>query len=162
MKWCLFVVGLLASAASALAQTTPAALAARQWRQQHERAIIDEFFSLLSIPNVTRDKANIQRNAEVIAGMMEKRGIAAKLVTVPGANPVVFGEISKAPGATRTIVLYAHDDGQPLDPKECSTLLFQPTLRSGMIENNGKVIPLPLPGSPFNPESNLCLFVRRR
>ncbi len=150
MKWCLFVVGLLASAASAPAQTNPAALAARQWRQQHERVIIDEFFSLLSIPNVTRDKANIQRNAEVIAGMMEKRGIAAKLVTVPGANPVVFGEI-KAPGATRTIVLYAHYDGQPLDPKEWSTPPFQPTLRDGMIENKSRVIPLPAPGASFNP-----------
>ncbi len=116
-------------AITALGQTTtptnPASQAARQWRQQHERAIMDEFVALLAIPNIAADHANIQRNAEAIAQMMEKRGIAAKLVSVPGGNPVVFGEI-KTPGATRTIVLYAHYDGQPLDPKEWATPPFTP------------------------------------
>lgn len=151
MKRSLILLGLLLCAGSALGQTNPAALAARQWRQQHERAIVDEYFSLLAIPNVTKDKANIQRNAELIASMLEKRGIAAKLVTVPGANPLVFGEI-RAPGATRTIVLYAHYDGQPLDPKEWSSPPFEPTLRNGTVEDGGKVIPLPEPGASFNPE----------
>ena len=32
-------------------------------------------------------------------------------------NPLVFGEL-KAPGATRTLLLYAHYDGQPVDPPE--------------------------------------------
>jgi acetylornithine deacetylase/succinyl-diaminopimelate desuccinylase-like protein len=129
----------------------PAAQAARQWRQQHERAIVDEFVALLAIPNIAADRANIQRNAETIARMMEKRGIAAKLVSVPGANPVVFGEI-KTPGATRTIVFYAHYDGQPLDPKEWSTPPFTPTLRDQQLERDGQVIPLPASGKPFDPE----------
>jgi hypothetical protein len=30
---------------SVSAQTNPAAVAARQWRQQHERAIVEEFVS---------------------------------------------------------------------------------------------------------------------
>lgn len=152
MKRCIFLLGMLAIfAASSAAQTNLAALAARKWRQQHERAIVDELFSLLSIPNIASDKTNIQRNAEAIAGMMEKRGIPARLVTVPGANPVVFGEI-KTPGATRTIIFYAHYDGQPLDPKEWATPPFQPTLRSGLIENDGQVIALPPASSSFNPE----------
>ncbi len=151
MKRCLFLVGLLACAASSLAQTNPAALEARRWRVKNERAIIDEFFSLLSLPNIASDKANIQRNAEAIAAMIEKRGVSARLVTIPGANPVVFGEIM-TPGATRTIVLYAHYDGQPLDPKEWATPPFQPTLRNAMIENKGQVIALPQLGSSFNPE----------
>src|SRR6266700_2608888 len=94
------------------AQTNPAAMAAREWRKQHERVIMDEFVALLAIPNIASDRANIQRNADSIALMMQKRGIASKLVSVPGANPVVFGEI-KTPGAMRTIVFYAHYDGQP-------------------------------------------------
>ena len=61
----------------------PAALAARQWRQLHERAIIDEFVSLLAIPNIASDRANIQRNAEAIAALLKKRGVAARLVSVP-------------------------------------------------------------------------------
>ena len=132
----------------------PASQAARQWRQQHERAIMDEFISLLAIPNIAADRANIQRNAETIAAMMQKRGIAAKLVSVPGGNPVVFGEI-KTPGATRTIVLYAHYDGQPLDPKEWATPPFTPTLRDKQIERDGQVIALPAGGKPFDPEWRL-------
>ena len=56
---------------------------------------------------------------------------------LPGANPVVFGEI-KAPGATRTIVFYAHYDGQPLDPKEWATPPFMPTLRDKRLEDDGR------------------------
>jgi len=141
---------LLLGVAMANAQN-PASQAARQWRQQHERAIVDEFVSLLAIPNIAADGANIQRNAETIAAMMQKRGIAARLVSVPGGNPVVFGEI-KTPGATRTIVFYAHYDGQPLDPKEWATPPFTPTLRDKQIERDGQVIALPAAGKPFDPE----------
>jgi acetylornithine deacetylase/succinyl-diaminopimelate desuccinylase-like protein len=132
----------------------PASQAARLWRQQHERAIMDEFISLLAIPNIAADRANIQRNAETIAAIMQKRGIASKLVSVPGGNPVVFGEI-KTPGATRTIVFYAHYDGQPLDPKEWATPPFTPTLRDKQIERDGQVIALPAAGKPFDPEWRL-------
>ncbi len=136
------------------AQTNPAAVAAQEWRKQHEHVIMDEFVALLSIPNIASDRANIQRNAETIAQMMQKRGIASKLVSVPGANPVVFGEI-KTPGATRTIVFYAHYDGQPLDPKEWATPPFTPTLGDKQIERDGQVIPLPGAGKPFDPEWRL-------
>ena len=134
--------------------SNPAALAARQWREHRERSILGEFVQLLAIPNIASDRANIRRNAETIAKMIEKRGIAAKLVSVPGGNPVVFGEM-KAPGATRTIVLYAHYDGQPLDPKEWATPPFEPTLREKQLDANGKVIRLPPPGIRFNPEWRL-------
>src|SRR5579864_7052807 len=147
-------VAVFVFAVASLAQTNPAAVAARQWRQQHERAIVDEFTALLSIPNIASDRANIQRNAESIAQMMEKRGLAPKLISVPGANPVVFGEI-RTPGATRTIVFYAHYDGQPLDPKEWTTPPFTPTLRDRQIEDDGNVIPLPAAGTPFDPEWRL-------
>jgi acetylornithine deacetylase/succinyl-diaminopimelate desuccinylase-like protein len=137
-----------------LAQTNPAAVAARQWRQQHERAIVDQFVSLLSIPNIASDQPNIRRNAELIAKLMQDRGIASRLVEFPGANPLVFGEI-RTPGANRTLVFYAHYDGQPLDPKEWTTPPFTPVLRSRPIEKDGQPIPLPAPGVPFDPESRL-------
>jgi acetylornithine deacetylase/succinyl-diaminopimelate desuccinylase-like protein len=137
-----------------LAQDNPAARAARQWRQQHERAIVDEFVDLLEMPNVSRDRANIQRNAEFIGAMMRKRGIEPRLVSVDGSLPVVFGEI-RTPGATRTIGFYAHYDGQPLDPAQWTSPPFEPTLRSGPVEAGGQVVPLPAPGTAFNPEWRL-------
>jgi acetylornithine deacetylase/succinyl-diaminopimelate desuccinylase-like protein len=140
--------------AAAVAQTNPAASAAREWRIGHERAIMDEYVTLLAIPDIATDRAGIQRNAEMIAKMMETRGVLARLVSVPGSNPVVYGEIP-TPGAMRTIVLYAHYDGQPLDPKEWATPPFTPTLRDAPIEKDGRVIPLPAAGSPFNPEWRL-------
>src|SRR6516225_8357610 len=148
------VVLVIVWAAAAGAQSNPAAQAGRQWRIAHEHAIVDEFVSLLSIPNIATDRPNIQRNAELIQKMMEKRGIASQLISVSGSNPVVFGEI-KTPGATRTIVFYAHYDGQPLDPKEWAAPPFEPTLRTGQLEKDGQVIPLPPSGRPFDPEWRL-------
>src|ERR1700746_4018708 len=156
MKRCILLLSGFAAglAAQTFTPSDPAALAARQWREQHERVIVGEFVTLLAIPNIASDRANIQRNAETIAAMMQKRGIASKLVSVAGGNPVVFGEM-KTPGATRTIVFYAHYDGQPLNPTEWVTPPFTPTLRDKTIERDGQVIPLPAVGKPFDPEWRL-------
>ena len=152
MKRLLLLVSLLPAVAQA--QSDPAVTAARQWRQQHERAIVDDFFALLSIPNIAADRDNIRRNADAIIAMMKGRGIPATLLTVPGANPVVFGEI-RTPGATRTIAFYAHYDGQPLDPKEWASPPFAPTLRDRAIENGGRPVPVPAAGIPLDPESRI-------
>src|SRR6186713_1370734 len=104
-----FLVVFLLVPGVGFAQSNPAARAAREWRQQHERAIVDELVRLVAIPNITSDKPNIQRNAELIVSMLAARGVAAQLVSVPGGNPVVVGQI-RTPGATRTVGLYAHYD----------------------------------------------------
>ncbi len=106
----------LAALASTLFAQTPKQ-AADQWRAAHEQQILQEFTALLSIPNVASDTTNIQRNAEVLAASLARRHVDAKLLTAPGVNPVVFGEI-KTPGAKHTIVFYAHYDGQPVTPSE--------------------------------------------
>jgi len=114
------------------AQTNPASIAARSWREGHEQAILDEFFQLLAVPNIASDQVNIRRNADMIVAMFKKRGVATRLVEAPDVNPVVFGEI-RTPGATRTLVFYAHYDGQPLDPKEWATPPFTPVLKDQRI-----------------------------
>ncbi len=114
------------------AQSNPASVAAHGYRAAHESQILSEFSQLLSIPNIASDKPNILRNAKAIEAALTKRGVAAQLVEIPDANPVVYGEL-KTPGATRTIVLYAHYDGQPLDPKEWATPPFEPVIKDGRI-----------------------------
>jgi acetylornithine deacetylase/succinyl-diaminopimelate desuccinylase-like protein len=134
----------------------PAAVtAARTHRQAHEHEIINEFTRLLAIPNVASDLPNIRRNAELISQMLAVRGIQPQLLEVPNAPPVVYGEI-KTPGATRTLIFYAHYDGQPVEPaKWVGGDPFQPTLRSASLEAGGKDIPFPAKGRPFNPEWRL-------
>jgi acetylornithine deacetylase/succinyl-diaminopimelate desuccinylase-like protein len=132
LRAALLSIAFAALAPFAHAQPNPAAAAAHQWRTAHEQAILAEFMDLLAIPNLASDGPNIRRNAAAVSAMLEKRGVKTRLLEVSGAPPVVFGEID-SPGAARTVVFYAHYDGQPLDPKEWSTPPWQPVLREGRI-----------------------------
>src|SRR5713226_8265700 len=105
MKRSLLVSLGFAYSAIAQAQQNPAAAAARNWREAHERAILAEFMDLLAMPNLARDEANIRKNAAAVVSLFEKRGVKTQLLEVAGAPPVVFGEIATA-GATRTLVFY--------------------------------------------------------
>jgi acetylornithine deacetylase/succinyl-diaminopimelate desuccinylase-like protein len=120
------------SGALAAAQTSPAAQAARTWRQAHENAVLSEFMTFLALPNLARDNQGIRKNAAAVSAMFEKRGVKTQYLEVPGAPPVVYGEIPAA-NATRTLIFYAHYDGQPLDLKEWATPPWEPVLRDGRI-----------------------------
>src|SRR5260370_5682223 len=133
-----------------LAQQNPAALAARNWRETHERAILTEFMDFLALPNLASDAAAVRKNATAIVSMLEKRGVKAQLLEEAGAPPVVLGEID-TPGATRTLMFYAHYDGQPLDPKEWATPPWQPVYRDRPLNQDGRVVPLPASGK-IDPE----------
>lgn len=152
----LWVIALLALSVPtvSLAQANPASQAARQWRQQHEHAIVDEYLGFLKIPNLSKDPEGILRNVDALVALLQKRGLEARAVSVPGSNPVVFAEIRTA-GATRTLGFYAHYDGASLDPKEWTTPPFEPVLRDNAIESGGKAVPLPPTGTPFTPEARL-------
>ena len=102
------------------------------------------------MPNLARDDRSIRRNAAAVSALLEKRGVKTRLLEVPGAPPVVFGEIL-TPGAARTVVFYAHYDGQPLDPKEWATPPWQPVLRDRPLDKDGHVIALPAAGN-IDPE----------
>ncbi len=145
------VTAVLFLAVSGFAQPSPG-IAARQWREAHERSILDEFFDLLRIPNTGQDAAAMRRNAEAIVRILERRGVAARLLEIEGAPPVVYGELLQ-PAAQETLIFYAHYDGQPVNPSKWYTGdPFRPTLMSSALETGGRPIPLPLPGWPTDPE----------
>src|SRR6266446_4639332 len=98
---------------SAPLRATPAQHA-RAWRVAHEQAIVRELMDLLAIPNLASDTPNIERNADAIVKLFAKRGVAARLLRVEKAPPLVVAEI---PGKDRktTVAFYAHYDGQPVD-----------------------------------------------
>lgn len=119
---------------------SPARDLARAWRRAHEREVLDELSALLAMPNVARDTAAIRRNARALVAMLEKRGVAARILEHPASAPAVYGEL-RVPGATRTVVLYAHYDGQPVDTARWRSDPWRPVLRDGPVERGGKEIP---------------------
>jgi acetylornithine deacetylase/succinyl-diaminopimelate desuccinylase-like protein/predicted alpha/beta superfamily hydrolase len=127
----------------------------RQYRKQHEREIISEYFHLLSIPNHALDKINIDKNAVLIENMLKKRGIKTKLLEskTPNTPKAVYGEVL-VPDAELTIVFYAHYDGQPVNPEKWHPAVkpYQPVLLSRSIEQGGKPIGFPAVGQTFDPE----------
>jgi acetylornithine deacetylase/succinyl-diaminopimelate desuccinylase-like protein len=105
-----------------------------------EKAIIAELRELLALPNVATSDADIRRNAELLATMLGKRGIAARILETPGAPVAVFGELT-TPGATRTLLFYAHFDGQPIGPEAAwKSPPFRPTLRTGRAEDDAAIV----------------------
>src|SRR5881396_2111284 len=90
----------------------------RKYRSDHEKPILDEFVSFLSIPNVAVDIINLHKSAEFLMEMMKKRGIQNVQLLNPvtaGAPASVYGEVI-VPGAKQTLIFYAHYDGQPVNP----------------------------------------------
>jgi acetylornithine deacetylase/succinyl-diaminopimelate desuccinylase-like protein len=126
----------------------------RAYRSAHEDAILREFVDLLAIPNVAADPPNVRRSAEAIVRMMASRGIEGRLLEADGAAPAVYGEV-KTPGARKTLIAYAHYDGQPVDPSEWRGAPFKPVLRDGPLGPNSRDVPLPRPGERANPEHRL-------
>ncbi len=122
----------------------------RDYRMNNEDRIVRELAELLSIPNLASDTANIQKNAERLAEMLEARGIESHPLPIPGRGPVLFGKLA-TPEATRTVIFYAHYDGQPVDPAAWTdSKPFEPVLRTDSIEAGGKRIPFP-ESSPKQP-----------
>ena len=152
----LFALALLALLGAA--QSNDPLQKVRQYRQAHEHELLTEFEQLVAIPNVAADTANLRRTALFIQEMMRQRGIKTQLLAAPmaGVPPVVFGEV-RTPGATRTVIFYAHYDGQPVNPAQWREGLspFRPTLATGPLDRGGQLAARPAPGQPFNPDWRL-------
>jgi len=120
----------------------------------HQQSIVAELVELLSIPNVAKDRDNIGRNASHLRELLARRGFAVEVLET-GTNPLVFGEL-RVPGASQTLLFYAHYDGQPIDPKGWKQASpFTPILRDGRLEDGGREISNFLSLKSFVPEARL-------
>jgi acetylornithine deacetylase/succinyl-diaminopimelate desuccinylase-like protein len=145
--------GLAAAALVGLAAAAPAAPLAsrvREWRAAHEVEIVRELAELVALPNLASDAPNIRRNADHLVRLLERRGFRAEPLDGEGGPPAVFAE-RRAPGATRTLLFYAHYDGQPVDPSRWAGDPWKPVLRERPLEEGGGELALdglraPLPG----------------
>jgi acetylornithine deacetylase/succinyl-diaminopimelate desuccinylase-like protein len=124
----------------------------RAWRKAHEAEIVRELASLVALPNLARDAAPIRANADHLVAMLTRRGLATGLLEIEGAPPAVYG-VKRVPGARRTVVFYAHYDGQPVDPAKWHGQPWKPVLRDRALEDGG--VEIPLDRLPYPPEARL-------
>jgi acetylornithine deacetylase/succinyl-diaminopimelate desuccinylase-like protein len=124
----------------------------RSYRTAHERAIIGELSELLAIPNVASNLQDIRRNADHLMEMLRRRGFEARLLEGgEGSRPAVFGEL-RTPGAQRTIVFYAHYDGQPVEPAKWASDPWKPVIRTGPLAEGVREVDLASVQGPLNGE----------
>lgn len=139
-------------AAPAVATAQPLRQQVDAWRKQHEREILDEAFALFAIPNVASNPADIAKNVVFLTQAFAKRGVPlVPLRAASGGSPALFGEL-KAPGATRTVVFYAHFDGQPVAGGGWDHDPFTPKLNRYRNSAPTDDVPLPAPGDTVDPE----------
>ena len=103
--------------------------------------MLDELEAFLRLPNVATDVPAIRRNAEHLKAMMQRRGLAPRLLDSGAADepPAVVGEW-RVPGARRTLVLYAHYDGQPVDAADWAGDPWTPVWRAGRLDVAPRVV----------------------
>ena len=108
--------------------------AVHAWTQAHEKAILTDFRTFLALPNVATKLPDIEKNAAYIETELRKRGFQTKrLYAAPGTPPSVFAELD-TPGARRTVLFYAHYDGQPISQKGWIIDPFTPSVRTALPE----------------------------
>lgn len=122
----------------------------RAYRRAHEHEILQAFVELLAIPSVRADQAGLRRTADKIVALLAARGVTAKLLEQDGAPPVVFADLGTPGDRRKTVLLYAHYDGQPVDPSEWKSPPFEPTIRIG-----DRHVELPAAGQTIDPEARV-------
>ncbi|PYR77468.1 MAG: acetylornithine deacetylase [Acidobacteria bacterium] len=112
----------------------------RAWIDSHHPQLVGELLDALAIPNVAADRSNIRKNAEHLRGLFARRGFSSELLETDG-NPLVFSSLT-VPGASRTLLLYCHYDGQPVDPRAWKQAdPWTPVLRRGRLDEGAAEIP---------------------
>ena len=122
----------------------------RNHRAANETRILDDFRDLLAMPNVSASLPDMQRNAEWISAYLSQRGFETKTVSASRAPYIIAERIVDPAG--KTVLIYAHFDGQPVAAEDWDSAPFEPVLRDNTVEAGGSVLPWPEDGQAVNPE----------
>src|SRR5436190_6204871 len=147
------IAALLATlSAPASAQTLSAEV--RAWRQAHEQAIVGELADLTRLKSIAADPAGLTATADRLQAELQTRGFEARQLSAgPGIANVVYGRLD-TPGAKRTVVFYAHYDGQPVTLSEWKRDPFEPVMLAGAALDAATIDWRAAKG-PMNPEWRL-------
>src|SRR5687768_12616046 len=108
---CMLLAGSLGAMTAGAAERVSPAVAAAQ-------SNFAEFLELLRIPNIPAEPRDIQRNATFLEQSFRKRGFETRLLANAAQRPLVFAQFGEARPGLRTVLFYAHFDGQPVNAKE--------------------------------------------
>ena len=104
----LAAAGLLSAASAApLADTT----------RQAARASLHEWVEVLALPNDANVPADIQKNVAWFAKAFERRGFEVRQLA-NGDKPMLMATLPSAGPGRKTVLFYAHLDGQAVKPEE--------------------------------------------
>lgn len=126
----------------------------RSYRAQHEVEIVTELAELVALPNVAADLEAMELNAEHLTRSLEARRFQVSLLRAEGGPPVVYAE-RLTDGADRTVVFYAHYDGQPVVPELWHSDPWKVLIRTGRIEEGAEDVPMSELATPLDPEWRL-------
>jgi acetylornithine deacetylase/succinyl-diaminopimelate desuccinylase-like protein len=125
------------------------------YRSRHEAAIVGQLDELTRLKSVAADPAGIAATADRLREFLSERGFEVQLLRAgPDTPPVVYGELKTA-GAKRTVIFYAHYDGQPVTPSQWSSDPFVPVMRSGPLNSGEHEVDWRSATPPFDPEWRL-------
>jgi acetylornithine deacetylase/succinyl-diaminopimelate desuccinylase-like protein len=139
------------------AQSSAADLKSRidGYQTQHEAAIVGQLDELTRLKSVAADPAGLRAMADRLQELLKQRGFEVSLLGADtGAPPAVFGTL-KSTGAKRTVIFYAHYDGQPVTPSQWASDPFVPVMRSGALNTGEHEIDWKNARPPFDPEWRL-------
>jgi acetylornithine deacetylase/succinyl-diaminopimelate desuccinylase-like protein len=102
---------------------------------------IDKFAAdvarLVSQPSVSAKKEGLEECALLVERMMKEVGLKTKILNLPDAAPLVYGEIESSK-SDKTILFYNHYDVQPEEPRELwKSDPFKGEIREGRIYGRG-------------------------
>ena len=127
----------------------------QQYRRAHEADIVGELTALTRLKSVAADPAGIVATAHALEDALKQRGFeVSELSTGAGSPPAVFGAL-KVANAKRTVVFYAHYDGQPVTPSQWSSDPFQPVMREHALTDAARDVDWKKAAPPFDPEWRL-------
>jgi len=145
----------MGTCASVSAGDTDFRAAIDRYRVAHESQIVGTLDELTHFPSVAADPAGISAAADFLVLALKARGFDARLLSAgPGTPPMVYGALGNS-RAQRTVVFYAHYDGQPVTPSQWRSDPFTPVMRSLGPTGEWQDIDWRRVHAPFDPEWRL-------
>ena len=126
-----------------------------QYRLAHEADIVGEIDALTRLRSIAADPPGLAATAHALQTALKSRGFeVALLSTGENSPPAVFG-LLMTPTAKRTVLFYAHYDGQPVTPAQWSSDPFVPVMREHALTDTPRDIDWKKAARPFDPEWRL-------